>query len=86
MIGERSKTSRLVGVGLLGIVLFDYPVLTLFNLDISVWGIPFFYFYLFSAWSGLILFSMVLTRNRPTSASHKPDKARNAADSIHGGR
>jgi hypothetical protein len=83
MIGERSKTSRLVGVGLLGIVLLNYPVLTLFNLKIALFGIPFLYLYLFTVWSGLIGVAMLLTRNRPSSASRK---ARDADRSAHGGR
>jgi hypothetical protein len=86
MIGDRSKTGQLVGVGLLGIVLLDYPILTLFNLNISLFGIPFFYLYLFTVWSGMILLMMLLTRKRPTPPSRQPQDRRDAADSSHGGR
>lgn len=45
---------RLVAIVLLGCVLFNYPVLSLFSKPGSVFGIPLLYFYIFSAWALLI--------------------------------
>ena len=48
------KTRRLVGIFLLGIVLSNYPVLSLFNLDRLALGIPLIYLYMFSSWAVII--------------------------------
>jgi hypothetical protein len=36
-------------------VLFNYPLLALFNRSGSVWGVPVLYAYVFAAWLLLIL-------------------------------
>ena len=54
MIDEKSKTSRFIGLFFLGNFLFCYPVLTLFNLNIMILGIPVFFLFFFLAWLGLI--------------------------------
>jgi hypothetical protein len=48
------KGPRLVAVFLLGVLLFNYPLLALFNRDVSVFGIPLLYAYIFLAWALLI--------------------------------
>ena len=53
---SRPIAFRYVGLFLLGCFLFAYPVLTLFNLDSRLFGIPLFFFYIFFAWSILIIF------------------------------
>ncbi len=45
---------RLVALFLLGCVLFNYPLLYLFNSHQTVLGIPVLYAYLFCSWLGLI--------------------------------
>lgn len=45
---------RLVAVFLLGCVLFNYPIIALFNRAGEVFDIPLLYFFLFSAWALLI--------------------------------
>ena len=65
--GEMTKTSRraprLVGLFLLGCLLFNYPMLALFNVRASVFGIPLLYAYLFAAWALLIaLVAIVMER------------------------
>ena len=45
---------RLVAVFLLGCVLFNYPLIALFNRPGEVLDIPLLYFYLFGAWAVLI--------------------------------
>ena len=43
------KGARLVALFLLGCLLFNYPMLALFNVRASVLGIPLLYAYLFAA-------------------------------------
>jgi hypothetical protein len=62
-----TKTSRrgprLVGLFLLGCLLFNYPMLALFNVRANVFGIPLLYAYLFAAWALLIaLVAVVMER------------------------
>jgi hypothetical protein len=45
---------RLVAVFALGAVLFNYPILSAFNRDGAVLGIPLLYVYIFAAWAGVI--------------------------------
>ena len=62
MLENKSITGRYIGLFLAGCFLFSYPVITLFNLPVSVMGIPLFFFYFFAAWAVLILLIMVCTR------------------------
>jgi hypothetical protein len=39
---------------MLGLLLFNYPILALFNLSGTVFGVPVLYAYIFTAWAGLI--------------------------------
>ena len=39
---------------MLGLVLFNFPLLALFNVDATVLGVPLLYAYLFAAWALLI--------------------------------
>jgi hypothetical protein len=45
---------RLVAAFLGGCVLFNYPLLSLFDRAASVFGVPLLYAYVFVAWGGLI--------------------------------
>jgi hypothetical protein len=45
------KAQRLVALCMLGVVLFNYPVLALFNVSQTIFGIPVLYAYIFTAWS-----------------------------------
>ena len=45
---------RLVAVFMGGCVLFNYPLLSLFDRSATVFGIPLLYAYVFVAWAGLI--------------------------------
>ena len=54
MYRSRLTTQRLVAVTLFGCLLFNYPVLALFNKASEVFGIPVLYAYIFCAWLGFI--------------------------------
>jgi hypothetical protein len=47
--------ARLVAAFLCGCVLFNYPILSLFDGGAALFGIPVLYAYVFAAWGGLIL-------------------------------
>ncbi len=47
---------RLLGILILGLVLFSYPILTVFDLKILVGGVPLLYLYVFIAWFTIIVF------------------------------
>lgn len=48
------KGERLVATFAAGCVLFNYPLLSLFDRDVELFGIPLLYVYVFAAWAGLI--------------------------------
>jgi hypothetical protein len=49
-----TKGQRFIALCMLGMLLFNYPILMLFNVSGTVFGIPTLYAYLFIAWWGLI--------------------------------
>ena len=49
-----NKGQRFVALCMLGTVLFNYPVLALFNVSGALFGVPVLYAYLFIAWAVLI--------------------------------
>lgn len=53
-MGDDGKGERLIALCMLGCVLFNFPVLALFNVPGSVFGVPALYAYLFIAWALLI--------------------------------
>ena len=55
------KSRRLAIVFMLGVILFNYPVLSLFNVPRFLFGIPLLYFYLFGAWILLILLTVIIS-------------------------
>lgn len=55
MYKPNAKGQRLVALFLLGNLLFNYPLLALFNRADSLWGIPVLYLYVFGAWALLIV-------------------------------
>lgn len=58
------KGERLVVLALLGLLLFDYPLLSLFSGEGGVLGIPLLYAYVFAAWATLIaLVALVVRRS-----------------------
>ena len=58
------KAQRLIGLFLLGCLLFNYPLLAIFNVRGTVLGIPVLYTYLFVAWALLIVLAYAVMRRR----------------------
>jgi hypothetical protein len=57
------RGQRLVALCLLGVLLFNYPLLAVFNVPQMLFGIPLLYVYFFLAWAALIgLMALVIER------------------------
>ncbi len=63
---EKVKNKRLLGLFLAGVALFNYPLLSLFNVEMIVLGVPFLYLYLYAVWILLILLVVAATKFRLT--------------------
>lgn len=48
------KGQRLVAIFLIGCLLFNYPLLSLFSANNTLWGIPILYIYAFLSWLAII--------------------------------
>jgi hypothetical protein len=63
MAGPSRRGERLAGLFLLGCLLFNFPLLGLFNVKGTLLGVPSIYAYLFGAWALLIaLAALVMER------------------------
>jgi hypothetical protein len=58
------KGARLIGLSMLGLLLFNYPLLALFNRQDSFFGIPVLYAYIFTAWALLIALIAIVIEAR----------------------
>ena len=72
-MSEQAKAQRFVALCMLGVVLFNYPVLALFNVTGTLLGVPVLYAYIFLAWAALIaLMALVAHRyQRPDLAGSR---------------
>ena len=58
------RAYRIAALFLLGVLLFTYPVLALFNVHAMVLGVPVLYVYLFAAWAAVIVLAAVVIDGR----------------------
>jgi hypothetical protein len=49
-----STGQRFAALCMLGVLLFNYPILALFNVSGTLFGVPVLYVYIFIAWAALI--------------------------------
>ncbi len=56
------KGERLTALALLGFLLFNYPLLSLFNTEGTLLGVPVLYAYLFTTWALLIALMALVVR------------------------
>jgi hypothetical protein len=62
-VSDDAKQQRFVALCMLGMVLFNFPVLALFNVPATLLGVPALYAYIFAAWAALIaLMALVAER------------------------
>lgn len=65
MKAKGTRAPRLAFLFLSGVLLFNYPLLALFNVQGYVFGVPVLYAYIFAAWGLLIaLVALVMERER----------------------
>ncbi|WP_372678140.1 hypothetical protein [Desulfosarcina sp.] len=65
MTRDKINGRRLVGLFLLGMLLFNFPLLHLFNRSALALGIPILYLYLFAAWALIIFLIFMISRSKP---------------------
>ena len=53
-MSEEKKAQRFVALCMLGMLLFNFPILALFNVPGTFFGVPALYAYIFMAWAALI--------------------------------
>lgn len=58
------KGQRLIALFILGCLLFNYPVLSLFNVAADLFGVPVLYAYIFAAWALLVMLMAFVVENR----------------------
>ena len=59
------KGQRLIALFIFGCLLFNYPVLSLFNVATEAFGVPVLYAYIFAAWALLVgLMALVVESRR----------------------
>lgn len=63
-----SRGQRFVALCMLGMLLFNYPFLALFNVSGTVFGIPVLYAYIFAAWAALIALMALVAESRDGDA------------------
>jgi hypothetical protein len=62
-VSDQGKEQRFVALCMLGMLLFNFPILALFNVPGTLFGVPVLYAYIFIAWAVLIAL-MALVANR----------------------
>jgi hypothetical protein len=68
MTPDRLKNQRLTAVFIMGWILFNPPLLSLFDLAVTWGGVPLLYLYLFLLWARVIGLTLLIVRRRPPHA------------------
>ena len=76
MTPENKKNKRLVALFLLGFVLLNYPILSLLNINMTIYGLPLLYIYIFGVW-GLLIFLAALVVRRSKEKIDNSANSRN---------
>jgi hypothetical protein len=58
------RGQRLIALFIFGCVLFNYPVLSLFNVGAEAFGVPVLYAYIFAAWALLVALMALAVESR----------------------
>ncbi|MGQ0509467.1 MAG: hypothetical protein ACT4P9_02530 [Betaproteobacteria bacterium] len=61
---DEAKGQRLVALFILGCLLFNYPVLSLFNVASDAFGVPLLYAFIFAAWAVLVALMALAVESR----------------------
>ena len=63
-MSEQRTSARLVALAVLAFLLFNYPLLRLFDVNVIVFGVPLVWLYVFVAWGALIALVGLSVRDR----------------------
>lgn len=69
------KRQRLIALFVVGLLVFNYPVLSLFSVEGFVLGIPVLYLYIFSSWGGFVWLLSRIVEAPVAAATPRPDAA-----------
>ncbi len=72
MTPKSIKRKRLTGLFLLGFLLFNFPIISIFNVPSFVFKIPVLFIYIFSIWAIFIVLIMLLTREDSHRSPNSP--------------
>jgi hypothetical protein len=62
-VSDSQHNARMVAVAALAVLLLNYPLLALFDVDVRVLGVPVLWAYLFTAWAVVIAVVAWVTRD-----------------------
>ncbi len=71
MTSSEIRGRRMVGLFLLGLLFFNFPILSLFDQATLIFGIPVFFLYLFSVWLLFVLLLFVISQSTPHTQYHE---------------
>lgn len=74
MAPENNKYKRLIALFLFGLVLLNYPILSLLNVNVMLFGFPLLYIYIFGTW-GLLIFLAAIATSRSENHYENSDKS-----------
>ncbi len=75
------KAERLVALFLAGWIAFNPPILGLFGVPVTVFGVPLLYLYLFAGWAGVIgLAALIVERRDPEAGAVAGDTGASEAE------
>lgn len=72
---DQLRNKRLIFLFLIGYVLFNYPLISLFDLPKVVWGVPLLYGYIFIVWALLIALVGITVSPRSQRTTVTQDKS-----------
>ena len=64
MAEHEHRGQRLIALFIFGWLLFNYPVLSLFNVATETFGVPVLYAYIFAAWALLVALMALVVETR----------------------
>ena len=74
--GVKRRGERLIGILVAGIILLNFPLLSVFSVNKLVFGIPILYGYLFSVWILILGVTALILRDRPAGPDAGRPKAK----------
>jgi hypothetical protein len=64
-VNSEAKGQRYAALCMLGVLLFNFPILALFNVPGALFGVPVLYLYIFAAWATLIALMALVAESDP---------------------